>query len=404
MPSVEVLDLSGSQYNVDYINGHFLSSLTTIKEIILPYNIKKLRNGDGQYGGTLYGAFYGCTSLTSITLPEGLTTIEWGSFYECSSLTSITIPNSITSIEREVFYGCSSLVSISIPEGVTNIGLEAFQDCSSLASINIPESVTSIGNYAFSHCSSLKLIKWNTDCPIATDYFDDHFDDLSGRLVLYTTKDVISSDGSEVTTAKKAIYTKEHFSWSWGLEGNRWYTISLPFKPSQISHETKGTIAPFDSDVEGAKNFWLRELTANGYQNVTEMEAGHAYIIAMPTDYSYDAEYRLGGIVTFSAEDVTIDWKTTPAVGPTYTMYPTYETVKKAKDVYALNSEYWVDGYEYGHVFVHSAMDVSAFEAYVKLNNGSNTRSVISLSGSTRSGDANTRSTSGHRKPMKEDM
>jgi hypothetical protein len=259
--------------------------------------------------------------------------------------------------------------------------------------------VTSIGSYAFSGCSSLKLIKWNTACSL-TDYFSD----IVGKVILYTAKDVISSDGSEVTTAKKAIYTKEHFSWSWGLDGNRWYTISLPFKPTQISHETKGTIAPFDSDVEGAKNFWLRELTANGYQNVTEMEAGHAYIIAMPTDYSYDAEYRLGGTVTFSAEDVTIDWKTTPAVGPAYTMYPTYETVKKAKDVYALNSEYWVDGYEYGHVFVHSATDVSAFEAYVKLNDGSNTRSVISLSGSTRSGGANTRSTSGQRKPMKEDM
>jgi hypothetical protein len=221
-----------------------------------------------------------------------------------------------------------------------------------LSRLHSPHSI------AFGGCSSLKLIKWNTDCPLTTDYFGD----LSGRLILYTTKDVVSSDGSEITTAKKAIYTKEYLSWSWS-GGNRWYTISLPFKPTQISHETKGTIAPFDSKVDGAKNFWLRELTANGYQNVTEMEAG-----------------------------------------PAYTMYPTYETVKKAKDVYALNSEYWVDGYEYGHVFVHSAMDVSAFEAYVKLNNGSNTRSVISLSGSTRSGDANTRSTSGHRKPMKEDM
>lgn len=244
------------------------------------------------------------------------------------------------------------------------------------------------------------IVKWNTSCSLT-----DSFDDLTGKLILYSTKDVASPDGSEVTTAKEAVYTVEFSEEKYGASSyDKWYTISLPFKPTQISHETKGTIAPFDSNVEGAKNFWLRELTANGYQDVTEFSAGNPYIIAMPTSYSYDAEYRLGGKVTFSADDVTIDWKTTPTVGPIYTMYPTYEIVKKAKDVYALNSEYWVDGYEYGHVFVHSAMDVSPLEAYVKLNNGSNTRSVISLSGSTRSGNANTRSASGHRKPMKEDM
>jgi hypothetical protein len=239
------------------------------------------------------------------------------------------------------------------------------------------------------------IFKWNTSCPLS-----DSFSNTVGDLILYSTKEVLSSDGSYVTTAKEAFYTKK---FSNETSYDRWYTISLPFKPTQITHETNGTIAPFDSGVEGAKNFWLRELTANGYQDVTEFSAGHPYIIAMPTSYSYDAEYRLGGEVTFSAENVTIDWKTTPAVGATYTMYPTYETVKKARDVYALNSVYWVDGYRYGFAFVRSATDVSPFEAYVKLNSSADTRSAISLSGGTRSATT-TRASSVQRKPRKEDM
>jgi hypothetical protein len=257
--------------------------------------------------------------------------------------------------------------------------------------------VISIGNYAFDGCSSIKLIKWNTSCSLTNSFSED------GKLILYSTKDAISSDGSEITTAKKAVYTMNFSENNYDASSyDRWYTISLPFKPTKITHETRGTIAPFDSGVDGAKNFWLRELTANGYQNVTEISAGHPYIIAMPTSTSYNVEYRLGGEVTFSAENVTIDWKTTSAVGATYTMYPTYETVKKARDVYALNSEYWVDGYRYGFAFVRSATDVSPFEAYVKLNSSADTRSAISLSGGTHS--ATTRASSVQRKPRKEDM
>ena len=64
----------------------------------------------------------------------------------------------VTSIRDYAFYNCSSLTQIAIPEGVTSIGVFAFYKCSSLTQITIPESVTSIGNYAFAYCSSLKEI------------------------------------------------------------------------------------------------------------------------------------------------------------------------------------------------------------------------------------------------------
>ena len=79
-------------------------------------------------------------------------------FYECSSLTSINIPNSVTNIGYRAFWSCKSLTSINIPTSVTNIGDSAFEECSSLTNIDIPNSVTNIGHGAFSGCDSLTKI------------------------------------------------------------------------------------------------------------------------------------------------------------------------------------------------------------------------------------------------------
>ena len=101
-------------------------------------------------------AFRYCIDLTSITIPNSVTSIGSSAFENCS-LTSITIPDSVTSIGAAAFQYCVSLTSVTIGNGVTSIGDSAFGGCS-LTSITIPDSVTSIGNYAFKHCSSLTSI------------------------------------------------------------------------------------------------------------------------------------------------------------------------------------------------------------------------------------------------------
>ena len=103
-------------------------------------------------------AFYDCSSLTSITIPNSVTSIGNSTFINCTNLTSITIPNSVTSIGTEAFRGCSGLTAITIPNSVTSIGDQAFYNCSSLTSVTIPNSVTSIGNSAFSRCSGLTSV------------------------------------------------------------------------------------------------------------------------------------------------------------------------------------------------------------------------------------------------------
>ena len=103
-------------------------------------------------------AFSNCSSLSSITIPGGVTSIGSNAFRSCSSLSSITIPGGVTSIESGAFNNCSSLSSITIPGGVTSIGTTAFNNCNSLSSITIPDGVTSIGTTAFNSCTILSSI------------------------------------------------------------------------------------------------------------------------------------------------------------------------------------------------------------------------------------------------------
>ena len=108
-------------------------------------------------------AFYGCTGLTSVVIPDSVTGIGNEAFYYCTGLTSITIPDSVTSIGEYAFLDCTGLTSVTIGNGVKSIGSRAFSYCTGLTSIDIPDSVTSIGSYAFSVCTGLRSITVDTD-------------------------------------------------------------------------------------------------------------------------------------------------------------------------------------------------------------------------------------------------
>jgi len=137
-------------------------------------------------------AFIGCTSLKSVTIPEGVTSIGGSAFSGCTSLKSVTIPSSVTSIYSTAFNSCSSLTAINVDssnahysslngvlfdkaqtqlvcypagktgeytilEGVTYIYGSAFSDCTGLTSIILPSSITSIGGSAFSGCTMTSI-------------------------------------------------------------------------------------------------------------------------------------------------------------------------------------------------------------------------------------------------------
>ena len=104
------------------------------------------------------GAFYGCTSLTSVLLPEGLTSIGGYAFAGCTSLASINLPVRLTAIGGYAFAGCTSLSSVILPEGLTVIEFGAFDGCTSLSSVTLPVGLTTIGRAAFGGCTSLSSV------------------------------------------------------------------------------------------------------------------------------------------------------------------------------------------------------------------------------------------------------
>ena len=100
-------------------------------------------------------AFSGCSGLTSVTIPYSVTNIERGAFQNCIGLTSVTIPNRVDRIVSYAFKGCSGLTSVTIPNSVTNIDNQAFSGCQNLETVIIGSSVKTIDSKAFEYCNKL---------------------------------------------------------------------------------------------------------------------------------------------------------------------------------------------------------------------------------------------------------
>lgn len=103
-------------------------------------------------------AFYGCTSLTSVTISDNVTSIGNIAFAKCNNLKEITFPDNITSIGYSAFLGCTSLTKAQIPDSVTYLGSGAFSNCNSLSEVSIPNGLTSIYEATFENCFSLTEI------------------------------------------------------------------------------------------------------------------------------------------------------------------------------------------------------------------------------------------------------
>lgn len=134
------------------------SGIYYVGDIVIPTTFTLGNENECTVIGIDKGAFYNCTGLTSVTIPEGATTIKEGAFSGCSKLTSVNIPSTITIIEKQAFYRCSKLTSVAIPAGVSIIGDDTFLECNALTLISLPDGLTSIGESAFLRCTGLTEI------------------------------------------------------------------------------------------------------------------------------------------------------------------------------------------------------------------------------------------------------
>ena len=157
--------------NIVSIGGGAFGRCAKLTSVTLPASLTALGEqfGAGVFNGcsaltevnfaengklTMIGAFTfnGCTSLTQITIPETVTSIEYCAFSE-SGLTSVDIPASVEKIAGQAFYLCNSLKTITLHEGLISVDSMAFTGCTSVKEIFLPRSLTTIGNNAFGYAN-----------------------------------------------------------------------------------------------------------------------------------------------------------------------------------------------------------------------------------------------------------
>ena len=210
-------------------------------------------------------AFSGCSDLADIVIPNSVNSIGYCAFWNCRSLTDIVIPDGVTSIGDEVFSDCESLSNLVFPNSITSIGESAFSGCESLSSLVIPDSVTSIGNMAFCGCSSLKYIsipksviclngnpffKWNGELKCLSHYFiyDNKvlFDKDKSKIIAFRDKNATSyvipdsvtsiGDGAFVScTSLKSLVTPDSVTSIGGSAFENCYSLSSVVLPDSVT-------------------------------------------------------------------------------------------------------------------------------------------------------------------------
>ena len=223
-----IRDMAGSSSNGNSTDGK-LSVLDLSKAKIVEggdcYHINYYTSNDviGSY------AFDGCSGLTNLTLPAGITKIGDYAFQHCSGLTSLTLPAGITKIGDYAFQHCSGLTSLNLPAGITSIGDEAFQNCSGLTSIYVyAEKVPKIGSNVFGEVDAKKCTLY---VPMGTydDYWLSGFGDYFENIVEF------EATGIDKTTTSTDVEEVARYS----VNGQR---LSAPTKGLNIVKYSDGSV------------------------------------------------------------------------------------------------------------------------------------------------------------------
>ena len=284
-------------------------------DIIIP---EKVKGNDGvEYVVTSLGykCFFGCSGLTSVTIPSSVTLLGVECFRGCSSLTSITIPSSVSSLDFACFRGCSGLTSITIPSSVTSLGESCFSDCSSLTSITIPSSVTSLGKDCFWNCSGLTSV---TIPSSVTSLGNNCFSDCSGLETVYFKGNVPtfynnSKPGIPTTTIIKvpAEYLQDYKD-----AIGSWYKYIYAWNPDGLGDDTKPVTqcaTPSVSYESGKLKFACETAGAKYHYTITDTDI-KSNALSENGEVSLSAAYKISVYATadgYTASDkaeATLYW------------------------------------------------------------------------------------------------
>ena len=278
-----------------------------------------------------------------------------------------------------------------------------------LVSFTSSKDINSVGDRIFANCQQLAAVVWNSPETMPANSFGDK---LNPNMLVYVTNKLFAPSGVQNVvadrrassivlsdleegngnfycpvsfTAEKISYTHVYSQKTEIGKCMGWETIALPFKVQKFMHESKGEVIPYkqfeaEGSSEVAKPFWLRALTATGFEDAATIEANIPYIISMPNSQKYAARYNIDGKITFSSENIVVPVTNTTPVnkGDAY-FVPTFLRVAKSKDVWAINKNEIYEGKAEGSAFVQNLRDARPFEAYVTTKAVANMPMLLSI-------------------------
>lgn len=301
---------NGTNYTVTEIGDQAFWGCNTLTEVTLPNTVDEIG----------YQAFCKCSNLTNVTIPEGVTKIGQGAFYGCSQLTSITIPSTITNMDT-AFSGNSALSHVTLTNGISKISSNAFERCTGLTEVEIPASVDQICPFAFNGCTNLKrvLLEKNIktininafkDCTNLSDVKYNGYKTDWDRVTVNTTgNDTLTSkvqylcdinfdlNGGTIngsgTMDKQTVYSNEKLGTAKCYQNDQ--TFVVPSDPVREGYTFLGWYAQDETTPANLEEYIARDnitFTANW----TQKEEKVTYTLSL-----------LGGIAKVNGKDTTIN-------------------------------------------------------------------------------------------------